>query len=405
MKGVEQKMEDLNVQIILPKVSVSNKFSFKIASDVGSSGTRSCTFDSTDFSNVSEILDIESAYTECTNNLDRFPSSSKNVIDNLQFIIDDITPNKDSKMFSNTQILKGSLMNQVTMQRERVTASESKIETQVTYTNILCSIALRALLLSSTEDEAIGKLDVDLTVALRPRDTATQIRCNYFKDRMSGIYTIELPRLNYKVEVTIHRDNIYLEDEASALLRYWATASEGIDVSKIKNAMVVDCGGSSTDIGVFRNGVIYREASQSYPYAGSNIETLINNNLQSEHGLSLLDKDEMLDVLNLGYALSCKDFSAVNAIQSAKADLCKRLINYINERLTVSETQIKAMEYIICNGKAFRESGVEDTDYYVPSVIEPLEDYIKSQSPRTEVTYLGNDYAILYGLIFYRISE
>ena len=396
-------MENLNVALITPNYTgeeMSATFNHSI--DAGSTETRSSIFHLTDSSMVSEVLEVPADYAVYESSLERIHSSSKNVADNLHFIISDITDDKVEKYFDKTQIIKGSLLDKVICQREVVTGVQSKIETTVTYTNILCSLALRAYLTSCRKEQYITEAICDLTVALRPRDTETDARCNYFFDRMAGTYEVELPRLNYKVTIVIPRDKILVDDEASLQLRYWAVTS-GVNLNEVRNAVVLDCGGSSLDIGIFKNGVIYTEASDSYPYAGNNMEVLVSNRVQQEYGLSSLSKAERAEVLVNGYALNCKAYSATSAIKAAKVEMVKKILNVLNERLTVAEMQIKAVDYLLCSGRALNASGKEE--FRVPSVVSMLNNQISKTSERTKVVKQNIDNPIVMGGIIYRLAQ
>lgn len=396
-------MENLNLALVTPvKAGEGITANFNHSIDAGSTVTRSSIFHLTDTNMVSETLEVPADYAVYEHSLERIQSSTKNVCDNLQFIITDITENKEHKMFDKTQIIKGSLLDKVMCQREVVTGIESKIETTVTYTNIICSLALRAFLSSCKKEQYISEAIIDLTVALRPRDTETKERCEYFYDRIAGEYEVELPRLNYKVKLVIPKNNILVDDEASLQLRYWAVTS-GVDLSEVRNAIVIDCGGSSLDIGIFKNGVIYTEASDSFPYAGNNMEVIVANKVQQEYGLSNLTKAEKVDVLENGYALNCKRYNAVKAIKTAKIEMLKKIINVVNERLTVAEMQIKAVDYILCSGRALNASGKDE--FRVPSIISLLNAEITKKSERTQVVKQRVDNPIVLGGIIYRLSQ
>lgn len=372
------------------------------AIDAGSNGTRSMLFNLDDITKTSEVLEIESQYAEVSGLPETTLSASKDIADNLYFIINDITEGKEIKLFQKTNILKGSLMRQVTRQSEQVSSSESKAETAVTYVNILTNLIVRTLLLSESPKGHYAHYKFDITAALRPNDATVEARCNQFISRLQGKYEVQMPRLNYSAIIEISPDDIYIESEPNAILRFWAVKNMK-DLKTIRNVILFDGGGSSTDIGVFRDGVLFDAASVNKPYAGSNFENMVGMLLERQYGLSSLSKEDKLDAIKKGYALNFEDYSAVDAIKTGKKEYTKRLLGWLNEALNMAETQIKAIDYIICTGNLFRESG--SGEFTVPSVVSVLGNQIAKLSPRTKVKHIKQDHAMVYGLAVYRVSR
>ncbi len=375
--------------------------SIQLSVDVGSTETRTIIFNN-DLSRLDTVVAVDSKYSILENNIDWIISKSKELYDNLEICLTDITPDKDKKLFDEVSIIKGGLMEELKMPMEVFTSSVSKVDHMGSYINILSNIGLRVFMNNCAEKKYTDTISVDLTVSLPPMETKSEIRINKFKSFLAGTYLFKIPRMKYEVKIVLDKDYIFVEDESAAVLRYWFTVNEE-HLNEFQRIIVLDGGGSTFDYAYLENGRLIKNGSLSLKVGGEIFEQKILDRFVSTHDLTPPNKIMIKEALATGNLQNGNDWINIcECIEFAKKELTKLVMGGLNQMLSNNDLSPRQINLILCTGGCFQET--EGSGGFVPSLVNFIEKEFHQYSEKTVLYRISEKYSILYGLTFYRVS-
>jgi hypothetical protein len=228
------------------------------------------------------------------------------------------------------------------------------------------------------------------------------MRQESFKNGLAGEYLIHFPRYGVAINVLISREDIHIEDESQAAMRYFVVNAGG-DLSETGRTILIDGGSRSVDFSYLENGVILKKGSRSGKYGGNNFERLIidhfvSNNNVNEPNVTMIR--EALDSGLLQDGNSCVNI--MDSITAAKKDIAKNIMRDLNGILDVMEVQARQINSIVFCGGLFKESKNDVAGS--PSLYKYIEKMFMKYSQNTRFQRISYEFPIPYGLAFYRIS-
>lgn len=378
------------------------------ATDIGSTGTRTFMFDQ--FLETGESMDVvelevAADYAIIHRDIDHISSASTMLIDNLEICIKDITPGseKQDKAFDSRRVVKGSLMKANSLPVERSTSGVMKSRQETTFVNWIISIGLHAYASAVRTGENPEKLTADVTIAIPPEDKKSQKNIDFMKDRFFGVYVFELPRLHYKITINVPKESIFIEDEASANIRCWATY-RGKDVRDYANVLCGDAGGRSHDTALMQDGILITDVSKTGRFGGTNkFPQFISNAYTSEYGEEPAF-DVIMGSLETGYARDAAKTNFTKYIMSGKDEFAKLIWQDFLSVMDAANLRPSQIPLVLLSGNMYKSS-VKDGVVTVPSLHKTVEKIFNAISPKTHVSVIEEANPIVWGLIFYRISE
>ena len=348
----------------------------QVGMDLGSTYTR-----------LRRFSDEEGDYTECkeinsdiimVTDIDNIKSKSNSIYHNLEFIIEDITKDhvKREKVFERAHFVKGDLAfgrNSGILKRP---SKVFKTRLEATYLNIITVLALEVLTSNSSNNSIYGAgdlSDVTLAVTLPPEEFKATKNIEDFKSKLSGLYEVQLPRLDFKCYINIEPDNIYCEKESNAV--QYSLASEDESLLE-KTSIVIDGGGKSVDISVMLEGQILDEFSSTCQYGGEKLISEINNKYVSSTGRSSVPSIQIERALEEGRLIRGGRVTDItDLIREAKDSMALDIMNDILATLDRAGINLDDVEELTFHGRLFKDTLVykEGTDKVTGEVINIMD--------------------------------
>lgn len=375
-----------------------------VSIDCGSTETRSSVFSRENLPSTHNVIAVESGYSKVEDDVSNVRSNSGCLGDNLDMVLRDLTKYKGDKVFEEIHILKGSLMRNTNLPVEKISSNQSKAGQEQTYVNVLSNIAIRLFESVSKSDKLYKRYVVDLTVALPTRDTQSEKRLQKFKKALAGEYSVEFVRDNLTVYFSLSESDIYTEDESQAAMRYWVVVNSNDEEKGYNRVLIIDGGGSTVDFSLLENGVINPRGSKTVAFGGTNF---INNVIDSYVKTNDDDRPAnkmIIESLDTGLMQNGNDFIDITeSIKKAKIVNAKSIMNSINELLDVTELKPTQINAIIACGGLFKETA--NPQNKVRSLYKFIQKMYAKNSPNTLFSRVTEEFSIVYGLAYYRISE
>lgn len=373
--------------------------------DGGSTGSRSVQFTKT-LDYVSDVLNVRADYAFLQRETDWIPSRSKALIDNLEIKITDITPDtekgKDYKQFQSVLIAKETIMRESGAPIDTTHSNVGKVAQMPIYINAITSLGLRAFMSQSLTGQRPETVICDVTIALPPEDTKSKPRLDLFKRKLSGTYMFRLVRLGYEVKIVIPFDRIYIEDEASAVARCWATENKK-KIDMFSRVLVIDGGGRSTDLGLLENGALNARRSKTLPFGGNKFETEILDHYTQNSDGNPLNLSMIREALKTGQIQDGNTYRSIkSSIVQSKKNIAKMTMTGVSMVLDSAELTPSQINLVLCAGGLFRPTG--EGQNYVESLAMYLQKMYQVVSPHTQFDTIKEPYPIVYGLMYYRVS-
>ena len=377
-----------------------------LSMDVGSTGTRTLRFDKN--MRLGQVVAVESNYAkiDLDDDISYLTSKSKSLYDNMEIIIEDITSNKSvEKMFDKIKVVKGGIMRELNAPVIRATSNTGKVEQESTYVNILSNIGIRALMDASNEGKKYNRIIVDLTLSLPTEDTRSRKRLESFRGKLSGEYVVEFPRLNYKVVIEIRDENIFIEDESQAALRYWATYNEQ-SVENLERVIIIDGGGRSFDFGFLEKGRLNSKGCKTLPFGGNRFETYIKDHYVENNDVTEPTSTMIKEALDTGLLQDGNNVIKISdSIKYAKRKIAGDIMAGLNDLFDGVDVNPRMINLVICTGRCFNITGDRSNGTAVASLYKFIEAAYKKVSPNTDFDRLREEYPIVKGLVFFRLSQ
>lgn len=361
------------------------------AIDIGSTQTRSVVY--TKEAQMRQPLLVDSNYTIINHNIKHVASPGVNVIDNLEFIIKDVTLEKSDKQFEEIHVVKGELLGALTTDRQFTTSSASKVDQLATYVNVVCNAAL--LLLDYYKDNGIQDAapKIHMTIALPPEDTKYEHRSQLFRSRLSGTYEVSMPRLNFNASFEIESDiKIISEPEAVAV---YATVEQLIVDEDDSVVCFLDIGGRSSGITFIDNKKLLIESCETVPFGGTKLVGLLGNNIARACNIQEPQITRLQRAVDTGtFKIGAQKVSVVKQLNDAKKEFASDIFNRLMMAIDRNGIQLQNISKVFCSGRTFGEA--EDS----PSLMKFISDKFQTKSPYTLFTKVETANPILLGLVY-----
>lgn len=372
----------------------------QISVDAGSSETRTHTWSGNPRSGVVQALD--SSYSVVNEDISQLNSQSTSLYDNLEIKLSDITDNKEFKVFDSLTIVKGGLLEDLRLPIAKTSSNTGKGYQDTTYINTIANIAIRAYMMAVNGSMMSKCMVAELSLALPQEDVISSKRQDEIKSRMNGLYSVEFPRLNYKIEIAIDYDKIFLFDEAQAALGYWKVYNK-VDTSQYSGVLIIDAGGRSVDLSLMLKGRVISKGSHTCKFGGQKFIDIIIDKYVNETGNDMPTREMVLDSLDTGLLQNGNsDIDITRFIDSAKEEIVKSIMSDIGMLLDVNDVRMSQLNLVVCAGRLMGES--KNAEHSVPSMSTYIEREVMRVSPNTMVGQIDYDHALVLGLSLARFA-
>lgn len=373
--------------------------SMNMAIDIGSTQTRICQYllEGTIFKH--QLLD--SNYEIVTRDISHVSSPSENVIDNLDMVITDKTAeHKVKPMITTEHVVKGGLLQKMTINVNITSASTSKIDQKATYINIISNIALLFLKEYSTRGLNVKKPSAVLTVSLPPEDTKHQARLDTFRNTLAGEYEVDFIRLGVKVPFTINESDILVISEPEAVAVYKTVSDNSNsdeDNSDVDDSVicVLDVGGRSTGITFIVDGHLLVDSCATVNLGGACLAALFSRNIAAEYSIQEPLITRVSKSLETGtYRLGAQRVDVSAQLNAAKQEFAAMICNELIRAVDNNGLQLQNISTILCSGRTFGDAPKS------PSLMTFIEKEFKEKSSFTEFSLVDIANPILTGLCY-----
>lgn len=411
--NMQIKTNPLQEEMVITGTLQPGQAIIRMTADLGSTGTRTQLFTTSDNQlRKGAIVEVPSAFSEVMkgNDVAHLTSKSKSLNDLLEFKITDITEGKEVeyKVFPETRhFVKGGIMQDMGGNVEKAVSDVGKSEQDSTFVNIITNTVLRVLMQQKDTRTRYSGYTIDITLALTNEDTQNMNRLAKFRHKLAGTYKVEMPRLGYTTTLTFKEDSIYIEDESLAVLRYWKTINHEL-ADEFYSVFVIDGGGRSIDIGYLENDRLVNAGCKSLAFGANRIiqETMKHYNSTTTENFTPNTKQITKAVETGLLQRGGQKIAIPQNIHAAKSLVAKDIVSGLNEIFQNSSSiTSNSISLILTVGGCFNETGVEDTDSYVPSLTAYLQNEYSKLSPYTQFDQITEQFPIVHGLLYYRLSK
>lgn len=376
------------------QTAITNKVSNKtlnICIDVGSTMTRSLMFKPEDVQNNKlnkELLVTDTATIQLARPL---PSirTQKTIQDNLECVLTTST--------NNWRIVKGSMRQLLTKESIRMVSSSSKIDQATTYQSIIFQCGLNALCESIQSDTLADVYNINLTLALPPEDTV-DARKEKIVSRLTGVATVEFPRLKKKFNINITDIDIYAEPIAAA---YYYSMNKQTSVTE--NIVFLDCGGRSKGAVLTKNGRLVLDGTVTSAGGGEKFVKEVAENIASRLEVNLPSNEvarKALDTATLN--IGNQTYDIAEDIDLAKDALAEDCADIIRSLLDKTNTKLEEIQRIVCTGRSFLPS-VRNGNIVSKSLVEFIEEKFQYSDVPISFERYAADNPIVHGLYYYAV--
>lgn len=277
----------------------------------------------------------------------------------------------DSKFFP-TKVLIGQMAERFSANNERPTVLTNKHTQKINYVSGIVAAAISRLNNELSED-------ICLYVALPPIEVKTAkdvVRTNFV-----GKYTVEFPKYNGGVTVTINIVDVSCYEESfMAILSYFFEMT-GVPKEKAKqymsgNILSLDIGASTTDIAIVKDGRYLDKSGQTYKTGGNIARDFLTNVIRGEYGFDLppSDADQAMAEGRLQMGNTYVDIS--NAVANAKMTCAKGIAASMQTYFRQVEIPIQTIRAIIVSGGGSMHSQYVNESGEVVVTSDPMSSYI-----------------------------
>lgn len=363
-------------------------------------------FDDDIFEEVSEDITCVPAVIKSADGLSTFDSISNNIVDNLEIHIQDVTSNKEKKVFTEVKLVRGSLVNDSMGIETKLLPTEAKINQEQFYKILLSGLATRLIVKASTDGLAQVYTPI-FTVALPPQESENPIDKERFLNNIAGEYKFNFPRLNVTFTLIVKKENVFVKNEPQLAYQAVAGEDEALDA---KYALHLDGGGKSIGVAPIINHQIARQAAITLDYAGSNLIQEIGLEYQKRNGGSVPPMKSMEEALKTGYyRIGRKSIDISAVVEHCKREFAKRILNDVYSRVfsRLESVTSEMIEVISASGRMFRDDNDNFIGTEVParSVMSYFMDLYQEKNIGTEFVLIDTDNPIVYGGLLNTISE
>lgn len=384
--------------------TVLGEGTMKIGIDPGSRSTRSIVYNDKMESKLG-VTSIESRYGVAIDDLSDYKSETKYTLeDNLDIIIDDMTPDKDDKLFKKFRFVKEVLRRQTKLVGDSIFTSDTKSRQVPTYLNIIFEIGLKYILENWELEEGIPEECIPtVTLALPPSDAKHQLAVTAFKKKLAGDYRFTMPRYGVSIIINLKPNNILVISEPEAALRYYL--SNNLEVAgDAKDIILLDGGGTTSDAVYLENGKLIPKGSIHGDYGGFNIEDNLNNILVSTGKYSKLSIEDVERALEEGFIYSgTAKQPVVKVIDIAKRPIAKNVYSTLMEVLSLNNKRPDSIQKILFAGRMFGTT--EFNSEISKSLADIVMEAYRKKSPNTGYYVIEETFPIPEGLMYYEISQ
>lgn len=384
--------EFIEMKYETPKTSSTPWKIANIAMDIGSTQTRTSTFDA-DANIDAEIL-IDSNYEIYNRDLSYVESPSSALYSNLEMIITDETAESKVNPFIVCEhVVKGDLLSAVTTDSQITGASVSKTKQKTTYINAVSNIAIMLLQQFSKRGKPDNVISVNLTVSLPPEDTKNSATLDVFKTALAGTYTVEFIRLGVTVRFIISEDiTIISEPEAVAVYLSVNNALEDEDDAVV---CVLDIGGRSTGITFISDKHLMVGSCITVNIGGSKLAAILSREIAAAYNIQEPLIPRVMKSITTGtYKLGAQKLDISEQLNNAKAEFASLIVNELIRSIDINSIQLQNISNVYCSGRTFGAAPKS------PSLMTFIEKLYKEKSAYTAFKQVEAKNPILVGLCY-----
>lgn len=333
-------------------------------------------------------------------------SVSNEIMDNLELFIreEEGSPYIRTSWFDEPKhILKGSLLDVSNEIRSTINNQHDKTNDIGIFVNHLTNVAIAAYNNQLTQ----VSLKTAFTLPVKERHS-TKERLQLLYSHIAGIYTIEIPRLDYTLTVNIDSKDISVESEAATAFLYMLASSGGNpDVLNYANQTIVinDVGKTTYNMVLIDKGTVMSGKSATDKFGGDNLQASLFHYLQRTRP-EAINFAQAGRALETGYLeIGSERIPISQELTVVKQDFAKKMVKSNIEFLQNSflqSTQIYANVFL---GRTMRHTGEmyengEVSENFSPSIGQLFIDQFKKLSGTTEGFILATPgLATLLGLV------
>ena len=379
----------------IPELGIAN---FSI--DAGSTETRTHMW--TDNPKGGTVHGISAGYSVLKQDISGTRSQSDSLYDNLEICIEDLTVNKETKVFDKINIVKGGLLEDLRLPVARTSSNTSKGLQETTYVNAIANIALRVYMAALTTGSYYQNIEARVTLALPQEDITSTKRQEEIKAKLAGEYMVTMPRCPFAVAITIKNSQIVLIDEAQAVLGFWRINNKE-KAKDYNSVLIIDAGGRSVDLSIMLNGRVLARGSLTGKFGGQKFIDLITEKYINETGNEMPTRDMVLDALDTGLLQDGNStINIADFIEKSKAEIASNIENDVTALLDLNELRMKQLNLVLCAGRMMGTS--ENAESSVQSLTAYTTQYVISISPNTDVGKIDDEFALVKGLSLARAA-
>ena len=274
---------------------------------------------------------------------------------------------------------------------ERPNVNMRKYAQKINYISAIVACAVSKLKFDLTDD-------FDLYLAVPPIEV-NEAKAEFNKV-LVGSYTVTFPKYMGGAVVTFRINSVscYAESYMASTSFFFnmnGTAKESSRRYLNGTVLSLDIGASTTDLAIIKNGRYLDKSGQTYMIGGNvardNLIDLISNSYSMI--LPLDDAERVMAEGRLQQGNSYVDVSGL--ISTAKTDLAKQLMQYMNTYFSRVNVPIKLINTIVVSGGGSLQSQYVNADGEVVKTSEPMSHFVTqeltSMSSGTDVVEYGDE--------------
>lgn len=366
--------------------------------DAGSTETRSMFFREEDLNEefeTPEVLIMDTATVKLYEPIEGLRTSNA-VADNLEM---EITTSSDSH-----RIARGSIRKYLAKASITMSSATSKIDQMLTRYSVWSQCALTALYRAINSNTIAETYNIHLTLSLPPEDTTTA-RIEKVKNELSGVTTVNFPRLGKRININILKSELEIYAEPVAAAHSYVYHAEENNSIDDEITVFLDCGGRSKGAVIAKNGEQVLNGTVTAMGGGEAMLSDISRKISNKYNINAPSIDTVAESLNDGlFHIGTETKDITPEINSAKVVLAEDCAALINKLLDTTHIQIESVQRIVCTGRTFLPTVRNST-----VVSKPLSEFIERQFSNIPVNIIFEKYnninPIVNGLYLYSVTN
>jgi len=393
----------LETEIKIKKTAsvLSPGLNLNLGLDLGSTETRFRKFNY-DGEMCEEVLTVPSD-TGIVTEISNIKSNSNKLKDIMEFLIKDITPNKQDKI--NAHLIKGNLLNETRSINLKRSSKVFKTLIDATYTDILIAIIIQVIHDYNNKNLNFTKVIPDLAIALPTVEASNMKTCELFRNRLAGTYEVVMPRLGLQINIEIKKDKIFIDAEPNCVQFYlMSKLPELTDMT----TLTIDGGGKTTDISYAYEGVLNTDVGLTGSYGGNTLESDILQTYLKETGSTAPKQTQINKALINGKLVRGMQSEDIYKIIDSEKDLmAKRIFDDLLSVVNRADSTLEDINLFVFHGRLFTDTVFNDNtkSSLVDKVLEQIKSSLTNKKLKIASEVILETDDICSGVILSKLSE